>query len=167
MNFRGTNYDVEQQYGRSIHRERAMGNDPAPFLAYALNGEPLTKHQGAPLRLGGPFPVLDRERVERKRLEAQTRARVHGGAHRLDAGAVAGDARQEAAIGPPPVAVHDYRDVARQTREIDLSEQHLVPRAGLNYFKEIFQHGRCNGGAFNSNLIFTRPRKGQQTGVEY
>ena len=28
-----------------------MGNDPAPFLAYALNGEPLTKHQGAPLRL--------------------------------------------------------------------------------------------------------------------
>jgi DMSO/TMAO reductase YedYZ molybdopterin-dependent catalytic subunit len=51
VNFRGTNFDVEQQYGRSIHRERAMGNDPSPFLAYALNGEPLTKHQGAPLRL--------------------------------------------------------------------------------------------------------------------
>ena len=51
VNFRGTNYDVEQQYGRSIHRERALGNEPAPFLAYALNGEPLTKHQGAPLRL--------------------------------------------------------------------------------------------------------------------
>ena len=27
VNFRGTNFDVEQQYGRSIHRERAMGND--------------------------------------------------------------------------------------------------------------------------------------------
>ena len=51
VNFRGTNFDVEQQYGRSVHRERAMGNDPSPFLAYALNGEPLTKHQGAPLRL--------------------------------------------------------------------------------------------------------------------
>jgi DMSO/TMAO reductase YedYZ molybdopterin-dependent catalytic subunit len=51
VNFRGTNFDVEQQYGRSIHRERALGNDPAPFLAYAMNGEPLTKHQGAPLRL--------------------------------------------------------------------------------------------------------------------
>ncbi len=51
VGFRGTNFDVEQQYGRSIHRERALGNDPAPFLAYALNGEPLTKHQGAPLRL--------------------------------------------------------------------------------------------------------------------
>lgn len=49
--FRGTNFDVEQQYGRSIPRARALASDPAPFLAYALNGEPLTKHQGAPLRL--------------------------------------------------------------------------------------------------------------------
>ena len=24
VNFRGTNFDVEQQYGRSIHRERAL-----------------------------------------------------------------------------------------------------------------------------------------------
>jgi DMSO/TMAO reductase YedYZ molybdopterin-dependent catalytic subunit len=54
VNFRGTNFDVEQQYGRSIHRERALGGDPPPFLAYALNGEPLTKHQGAPLRLVMP-----------------------------------------------------------------------------------------------------------------
>ncbi len=49
--FRGTNFDVEQQYGRSLPRARALASDPAPFLAYALNGEPLTKHQGAPLRL--------------------------------------------------------------------------------------------------------------------
>ncbi|MDO8677357.1 MAG: molybdopterin-dependent oxidoreductase [Acidobacteriota bacterium] len=49
VNFRGTNYDVEQQYGRSIQRDRALL--PEPFLAYALNGEPLTKHQGAPLRV--------------------------------------------------------------------------------------------------------------------
>ena len=51
VDFRGTNFDVEQQYGRSIPRARALASDPAPFLAYALNGEPLTKHQGAPLRL--------------------------------------------------------------------------------------------------------------------
>ena len=40
-----------QQYGRSIQRDQALSTDRAPFLAYALNGEPLTKHQGAPLRL--------------------------------------------------------------------------------------------------------------------
>ena len=51
VNFRGTNYDVEQQYGRSIQRDQALSAARAPFLAYALNGEPLTKHQGAPLRL--------------------------------------------------------------------------------------------------------------------
>lgn len=52
VNFRGTSFDVEQQYGRSIQRDRALS--PEPFLAYALNGEPLTKHQGAPLRLVMP-----------------------------------------------------------------------------------------------------------------
>jgi DMSO/TMAO reductase YedYZ molybdopterin-dependent catalytic subunit len=49
VNFRGTNFDVEQQYGRSIQRDQALS--PEPFLAFALNGQPLTKHQGAPLRL--------------------------------------------------------------------------------------------------------------------
>jgi DMSO/TMAO reductase YedYZ molybdopterin-dependent catalytic subunit len=49
--FRGNNFDVEQQYGRSLPRARALSSEPAPFLAYALNGEPLTRHQGAPLRL--------------------------------------------------------------------------------------------------------------------
>lgn len=51
VNFRGTNFDVEQQYGRSIQRDQALSAERAPFLAWALNGEPLTKHQGAPLRL--------------------------------------------------------------------------------------------------------------------
>ncbi len=49
--FRGNNFEVEQQYGRSLPRARALAAEPAPFLAYALNGDPLTKHQGAPLRL--------------------------------------------------------------------------------------------------------------------
>ena len=51
VTFRGNNFDVEQQYGRSLPRARALASEPAPFLAYALNGEPLTKHQGSPLRL--------------------------------------------------------------------------------------------------------------------
>src|SRR6185436_2928826 len=38
-----------QQFGRSLTKEEALGADP--FLAYAMNGEPLTKAQGFPLRL--------------------------------------------------------------------------------------------------------------------
>jgi len=49
VDFRGTISKVEQQFGRSLNREQALAGEP--FLAYALNGEPLTKHQGAPLRL--------------------------------------------------------------------------------------------------------------------
>jgi DMSO/TMAO reductase YedYZ molybdopterin-dependent catalytic subunit len=40
---------VDQQYGRSITREQALSGEP--FLAYALNGDPLTRNQGFPLRL--------------------------------------------------------------------------------------------------------------------
>jgi DMSO/TMAO reductase YedYZ molybdopterin-dependent catalytic subunit len=49
VEFRNNKFEVEQQFGRALSREKAMSGDP--FLAYALNGEPLTKHQGAPLRL--------------------------------------------------------------------------------------------------------------------
>ena len=49
VDFRGTNFKVEQQFGRSLPREKALS--PELFLAYAMNGEPLTKHQGFPLRL--------------------------------------------------------------------------------------------------------------------
>jgi DMSO/TMAO reductase YedYZ molybdopterin-dependent catalytic subunit len=49
VEFRTSKYEVEQQYGRSLPREKALSGDP--FLAYALNGEPLTRHQGSPLRL--------------------------------------------------------------------------------------------------------------------
>src|SRR5215218_2903004 len=49
VEFRTSKYTVEQNYGRSLPRDRALA--PEPFLAYALNGEPLTKHQGSPLRL--------------------------------------------------------------------------------------------------------------------
>jgi DMSO/TMAO reductase YedYZ molybdopterin-dependent catalytic subunit len=49
VEFRTQKYKVDQQYGRSLTRELALSAEP--FLAYALNGEPLTRHQGFPLRL--------------------------------------------------------------------------------------------------------------------
>ncbi len=49
VEFRTQKYKLDQQFGRSLNREKAMSNEP--FLAWALNGEPLTKHQGSPLRL--------------------------------------------------------------------------------------------------------------------
>jgi len=49
VEFRGQTYKVSQQYGRSLSREKALS--PEPLLAYAMNGEPLTLHQGSPLRL--------------------------------------------------------------------------------------------------------------------
>jgi DMSO/TMAO reductase YedYZ molybdopterin-dependent catalytic subunit len=49
VDFRGQINKVDQQYGRSLTREQALS--PEPLLAYAMNGEPLTRHQGFPLRL--------------------------------------------------------------------------------------------------------------------
>ena len=49
VEFRGQITKVNQQFGRSLLREKAMSSEPV--LAYALNGEPLTRHQGFPLRL--------------------------------------------------------------------------------------------------------------------
>jgi DMSO/TMAO reductase YedYZ molybdopterin-dependent catalytic subunit len=47
--FRNQTFRLEQQFGRSITLENAM--KPEPLLAYALNGEPLTRAQGFPVRL--------------------------------------------------------------------------------------------------------------------
>ena len=47
--WRGRPFNVEQQYGRSLERDQALSDEP--LLAYAMNGEPLTEHQGRPLRL--------------------------------------------------------------------------------------------------------------------
>ncbi|HLH29587.1 MAG TPA: sulfite oxidase [Terriglobia bacterium] len=49
VEFRTQKFKVDYFFGRSLPREKAMSADP--FLAYALNGEPLTRFQGAPLRL--------------------------------------------------------------------------------------------------------------------
>ena len=52
VDFRGTSYTVDQPFGRSLPRADALSTEP--FLAYALNGEPLTREQGFPLRLVVP-----------------------------------------------------------------------------------------------------------------
>ena len=49
VEWRGRTFTVDVRFARSLQREKALA--PEPFLAYALNGEPLTRHQGAPLRL--------------------------------------------------------------------------------------------------------------------
>ena len=49
VEFRGRTFPVDQQYGRSLQRDRALSDEP--LLAYSLNDEPLTTHQGRPLRL--------------------------------------------------------------------------------------------------------------------
>jgi DMSO/TMAO reductase YedYZ molybdopterin-dependent catalytic subunit len=50
--FRQQTFKLNQQFGRSITVENAT--KPEPLLAWALNGEPLTVPQGAPLRLMMP-----------------------------------------------------------------------------------------------------------------
>jgi DMSO/TMAO reductase YedYZ molybdopterin-dependent catalytic subunit len=49
VEFRNQKFNVEQQFGRSLPREQALSGEP--FLAWALDGQPLTVHQGSPLRL--------------------------------------------------------------------------------------------------------------------
>jgi DMSO/TMAO reductase YedYZ molybdopterin-dependent catalytic subunit len=49
VEWRTQKFSVEQNFGRSLNREQALSGEP--FLAWALNGQPLTVHQGSPLRL--------------------------------------------------------------------------------------------------------------------
>lgn len=49
VEWRTQKYKIDVPFGRSLNREKATS--PEILLAYALNGDPLTKHQGAPLRL--------------------------------------------------------------------------------------------------------------------
>jgi DMSO/TMAO reductase YedYZ molybdopterin-dependent catalytic subunit len=49
VEWRTQKYDFDYQFGRSLNREKALS--PDPVLVWGLNGEPLTRHQGSPLRL--------------------------------------------------------------------------------------------------------------------
>ena len=50
--FRQNTFKIQQQFGRSITLENAM--KPEPILAYALNGQPLSREHGFPLRVVMP-----------------------------------------------------------------------------------------------------------------
>ena len=52
VEWRGRMFTVDVRFGRSLTRETAVSSEP--FLAYGLNGEALTRHQGSPLRLVVP-----------------------------------------------------------------------------------------------------------------
>ena len=49
VEWRTQKYSLDQQFGRSMPRDKALS--PEPIVAYAYNDEPLTRHQGFPLRL--------------------------------------------------------------------------------------------------------------------
>lgn len=49
VEWRTQKYSLDQQFGRSLPREKAMSAEP--LVAYAYNDEPLSRHQGFPLRL--------------------------------------------------------------------------------------------------------------------
>src|SRR5437762_2304598 len=49
VEWRTQKYKIDVPFGRSLNREKALS--PDNFLAHSLNGQPLTTHQGAPLRL--------------------------------------------------------------------------------------------------------------------
>jgi DMSO/TMAO reductase YedYZ molybdopterin-dependent catalytic subunit len=50
--FRQNTFKIQQQFARSITLENAM--KPEPILAYALNGQPLSRDHGFPLRVVMP-----------------------------------------------------------------------------------------------------------------
>ena len=49
VDFRGLAYEVEQHFARSLSRADGLASEP--LLAYALNGEPLTREPPAPIFL--------------------------------------------------------------------------------------------------------------------
>ena len=98
-------------------------------------------HQRADLG-GGTLPVLDGERVEREDFEAEPGGGFDDVADRVDAGAMAFDARQVALAGPAAVAVHDDGDVTRQAIELDLPGQRLFGPARGNPLQQLIEaHG--------------------------
>jgi DMSO/TMAO reductase YedYZ molybdopterin-dependent catalytic subunit len=52
VEWRTSKYTIDVPFGRSLNREQVTTLEP--LLAYALDGEPLSKHQGSPLRLMVP-----------------------------------------------------------------------------------------------------------------
>ena len=86
--------------------------------------------QGLDLGMGA-LPVFPGESIERQHLEAQAGGGFHRVADSLDSRPVARDPRQAPLAGPAAVSVHDDRDVAGKTRQVEGVEETLLFRAGL------------------------------------
>src|SRR5262245_1344873 len=61
-------------------------------------------------------PILGREGVKRQVAHPLLGALAHNPPDVLGAGAMPGQARQPALLGPAPIAIHDDRDMARNAR---------------------------------------------------
>ncbi len=116
VDWRSRTFTVDVRFGRSLTRDQALS--PAPFLAYALNGEPLTRHQGFPLRLIVPgwygmanVKWLSDIRVQQERYLGRWQARDY---RTIKGELVDGEMRwNETAIGP--MRLKSF--LARVTRE--------------------------------------------------
>ena len=86
VDFRGQAHVVDQPFARSMPRGDALA--PDPLLAYALNGEPLSRRQGFPLRLVAPgwYGVANVKWLTRR--AAARRSTPRPASHRFGAGAV-------------------------------------------------------------------------------
>ena len=116
---------------------------PVDLVNFDAQIFPQHAHQGLNF-IARAFPVLCRESVERQRSESQSRAGIDGGAHGLDSGAMAGDARLSALGGPAAVAIHYDRHLPRQAIPINRRKQTIVARALFNYLCEVGEHpGAC------------------------
>jgi hypothetical protein len=90
----------------------AVGVQPRHFL---LQHGDEQLHQEADFFLGPP-PILAAEGEQGQVLDAQLAATAGHRAHRVDALAMPRHPRQEAALRPAAVAVHDHGDVPRDRR---------------------------------------------------
>jgi hypothetical protein len=116
-----------QGLGVADHRGNVGGepvefaDDPQPhavavqFGDFAAQIVPQQAHQRVDL-VRRPLPVLRREAEQRQIGNSELACRDQRPAHRVGALAMTRDARQAAGLRPAAVAVHDDRDMPRQTR---------------------------------------------------
>ena len=83
------------------------------------------RHQRGHFR-DGTLPVLNREGVEREDVDAETCGRFDDVANGLDPRTMSLHTREVALRRPPSIAVHDDRDMAGQTVEVDLPGQRFL-----------------------------------------
>ena len=93
-------------FADDLHPDAAL----VQFGEVAADEELQQPHQVADLGFR-PRPVFRREGVDGQPGDAHVGGGADGLAQRLDAGAMAGDARQAARLRPAAIAIHDDRDM--------------------------------------------------------